>query len=112
MKKEEEEVRRKQRERAIAETIMLRRQEEARKRIPKAPPPPPVSEMIEEDDLFGVEDDGDFESVVMDIGMHTVKVCVLTVLIQKTSFPITSTLDTVHESSSLAWMGPNLASLT
>ena len=70
---EEEERIRRERDRAKAEEIMLRKQEEARHRIPKAPPPPPVVEMMAEDLFLDMEED-ESESVVLDTGMHTVKV--------------------------------------
>ena len=60
-------------ERARAEKVMLMQQEEARRRIPKAPPPPPVVEMEEGTILMDYEDD-EVENIVLDTGMHTVKV--------------------------------------
>ena len=72
LRKEEEERRRKEMERIRAEQIMLREQEEARRRVPKAPPPPPVVELHEESYF---EDYEELENIVLDTGMHTVKVC-------------------------------------
>lgn len=79
MRKEEEERIRKEMarvkekmERKKAELKMLKEQEEARRKIPKAPPPPPVVELEEEAFLW--EDDGELENIVLDTGMHTVKV--------------------------------------
>ena len=52
---------------------LFRRREEAKRRIPKAPPPPPVVEMAPLDmDLM--DDDEEPENIVLDVGMHTVKV--------------------------------------
>lgn len=52
---------------------MLRQQEEARRRIPKAPPPPRVVKMSADLDLM-MDFDDEAENVVLDVGMHTVKV--------------------------------------
>ena len=54
---------------------MMQRQEEARKRIPMPPPPPPVTELegFGDLDLLGDFED-EFQSVVLDTGMATVKV--------------------------------------
>lgn len=76
MRKEEEERIRKEmariREEMEAKLILLKEQEEARRRIPKAPPPPPVIELHEE--AFLLEDYEELENIVLDTGMHTVKV--------------------------------------
>ena len=79
MRKEEEERIRKEMarireemERKKAKLMLLKEQEEARRRIPKAPPPPPVVELHEE--AFLSEDYEEFENIVLDTGMHTVKV--------------------------------------
>ena len=79
VRKEEEERIRKEMAR-IRETIerkkaklkLLKEQEEARHKIPKAPPPPPVVELHEE--AFLSEDYEEVENIVLDTGMHTVKV--------------------------------------
>ena len=63
--------------------MMLREQERARHRVPKAPPPPPVVEMMPEEALLDYEED--YESVVLDTGMHTVKVRVVKYFCGKSS---------------------------
>lgn len=54
--------------------MMLKEQERARCGIPKAPPPPPVVELDEDGEAFQWQDNGEFENIVLDTGMHTVKV--------------------------------------
>ena len=73
--REQEEMVAKELEKMEAELMMLNYEERMagrRRSIPKAPPPPPVVELDEE--AFQWQDNGEFENIVLDTGMHTVKV--------------------------------------
>lgn len=78
MRQEEERIRERQEmvtkelEKMKAELMMLNEERMARHSIPKAPPPPPVVELDEE--AFQWQDNDEFENIVLDTGMHTVKV--------------------------------------
>ena len=97
MRKEEQERIRKEMERVReemerkkAKLMMLKEQEVARRRIPKAPPPPLVSELHEE--AFLLEDYEELENIVLDTGMHTVKVGAVSCINHEVSLNYSSVL--------------------
>ena len=73
MRQEEERIR-ERKEILMKKLTMLNEQRKARHSIPKAPPPPPVVELDQDEEAFRWQDNGELENIVLDTGMHTVKV--------------------------------------
>jgi hypothetical protein len=70
MRKEaEERIREEMEGKMVKRMVMFRG---SSRKIPKAPPPPPVVDLYEE--ACQLQDYGEVENIVLDTGMHTVKV--------------------------------------